>query len=258
MDAVEINEDYSRLPQYVAPRSRHTLRNRIFDADLRVASMWFYTDLLGATETTSLDTVVDQVENCFEIASDLGAEVVVMTPVDSLPQYMSEKGREKFRRIVEELVPLARSYKLTIGLESGRSQGTFCTPQAVAKLVREVSRPELTVVPDFEAWRIATKDLPPTDVERQDTASPMPAELPLFKECLPLARLVHAKLLRLDESGEEPHFPIAEMMSAIRSSERPHIINIEYEGWIPDIDPHLDCIEETRRCVQLIKRHLAA
>lgn len=143
--------------------------------------MWFYTDLLGATETTSLDTVVDQVENCFEIASDLGAEVVVMTPVDSLPQYMSEKGREKFRRIVEELVPLARSYKLTIGLESGRSQGTFCTPQAVAKLVREVSRPELTVVPDFEAWRIATKDLPPTDVERQDTASPMPAELPFSR-----------------------------------------------------------------------------
>jgi len=78
------------------------------------------------------------------------------------------------------------------------------------------------------------------------------------KECLPLARLVHAKLLRLDESGGEPHFPIAEMMLAIRSSERPHIINIEYEGWIPDIDPHLDCIEETRRCVQLIKRHLAA
>jgi len=48
------------------------------------------------------------------------------------------------------------------------------------------------------------------------------------------------------------------MMSAIRDSARSHIINIEYEGWIPDIDPHLDCIEETRRCVQLIKRHLAA
>jgi|GEM_PF-5126746 len=86
--------------------------------------MWFYTDLLGA-ETTSLDTVVDQVENCFEIASDLGAEVVVMTPVDSLPQYMSEKGAEKVRDIVEQLVPLARSYIVTIGLESGRSQGTF-------------------------------------------------------------------------------------------------------------------------------------
>ncbi|MBB4252112.1 hypothetical protein FHT69_002966 [Rhizobium sp. BK008] len=115
--------------------------------------MWFYTDLLGA-ETTSLDTVVDQVENCFEIASDLGAEVVVMTPVDSLPQYMSEKGAEKVRDIVEQLVPLARSYIVTIGLESGRSQGTFAR--------RRLSR----------SWfgRSAGQ-----------AASPMPAELPVSR-----------------------------------------------------------------------------
>lgn len=258
IDALEINEDYSRLPQYANARARRTLRSRITDAGLRVASTWFYTDILGAVETASLNKLIDQIENCFEIASDFGAQVVVMTPVDSLPEYMTERGREKFRSIVEELVPLARSYKLTMGLESGRSQGEFCTPQAVTKLVREIAQPELTVVPDFEAWRVATEDLPLTHVERQEAAPPAPAELPLFEECLPLARLVHAKLLRLDEAGEEPHFPISEMMSAIRNSARSHIINIEYEGWIPDIDPHLDCIEETRRCVQLIKRHLAA
>ena len=34
------------------------------------------------------------------------------------------------------------------------------------------------------------------------------------------------------------------------------MISIEYEGWIPDIDPHLDCVTETRRGIDLIKRHL--
>ncbi|MBZ9792091.1 hypothetical protein K9B32_18495 [Rhizobium sp. 3T7] len=63
------------------------------------------------------------------------------------------------------------------------------------------------------------------------------AALSELAACLPLARLVHAKLLRLDEAGEEPHFPISEMMSAIRKSARSHIINIEYEGWIPDMCP---------------------
>jgi hypothetical protein len=69
---------------------------------------------------------------------------------------MSERAAEEFKHIMEELVPLARSYKLTIGLESGRSQGTFCTPQAVTKLVREIGREELTVVPDFEAAGLKT------------------------------------------------------------------------------------------------------
>ncbi|WP_413991999.1 sugar phosphate isomerase/epimerase family protein [Labrys okinawensis] len=257
IDPIEINEDYSRLPQYGSAPGRRNLRSRILEAGLRVASTWFYIDMLGAVETSSLTDLMDQIDKCFEIASDLGAEVVVMTPADSLPKYMTERGVEKFRHIVEELVCLARSYKLTVGLESARSQGTVCTPQAVTRLVREIGQAELTVVPDFEAWRVATEDLPLSHVERQETIAPAPAELKLFKECLPLARLVHAKLLRLDQAGEEPHFPIAEMMSAIRSSHRPHVITIEYEGWVPDIDPYLDCVEETRRCVQLIKRNLA-
>lgn len=258
IDALEINEDYSRLPEYGSPQARRRLRSKIADVGLRVASTWFYTDMLGALDTTSVADLVGQIESCFEIAAGLEAEVVVMTPVDSLPDYSIERGTEKFKRIFEELVPLSRSYNLKIGLESGRSQGKFCTPQYVTRLVREIDSPELTVVPDFEAWRIETGDLPLTHVERQGAVAPAPAELPLFRDCLPFARLVHAKLLRLNEAGDEPHFPIAEMMSAIRGSKRRHIINIEYEGWIPDIDPHLDCIEETRRCVQLIKRHLAA
>jgi hypothetical protein len=57
-------------------------------------------------------------------------------------------------------------------------------------------------------------------------------------------------------ADSQPYFPIAELMSAVRGSNRSHVLNVEYEGWIPDIDPHIDCVRETARCVTLIKRYL--
>ena len=35
-----------------------------------------------------------------------------------------------------------------------------------------------------------------------------------------------------------------------------HTFVIEYEGWIPDINPHLDPAKETKKGIDLIKRHL--
>ena len=55
---------------------------------------------------------------------------------------------------------------------------------------------------------------------------------------------------------EEPNYPIAEMMSMVKHSNREHTFVIEYEGWIPDINPHLDPGMETKKGIDLLKRYL--
>jgi len=257
IDGIELNEDYSRLRTYATPRGRRDLRQRVADHGLRVTSAWFNTDILGAHDTQGMPALVDDIERCFEIASGMGAEVVVMTPVDTFPDYPRDRGTAVFHDVFARLVPLARAYGVTMGMEVARSYGVFRTPAYMLDLVRQIGAPELTVVPDFEAWRLATPDLPLVHVETQGQLAPGPCDPALFAATLPFARAVHAKLLRLNESGDEPHFPLAAMMQAVRDSARQHILTVEYEGWIPDIDPHLDSVTETRRCVDLLRRHLA-
>ena len=77
----------------------------------------------------------------------------------------------------------------------------------------------------------------------------------LFRECMPYSPYIHFKLLSLDENGEEPHFPIPEMMDAINQSAIDHYLCVEYEGWIPDIHPERDSLEETKRCISMIRRY---
>lgn len=91
--------------------------------------------------------------------------------------------------------------------------------------------------------------------ENKDAKKPQPASIELFNECLPYSPYIHFKLLSLDEQGEEPHFPIPEIMKGINNSGIEHYLCIEYEGWIPDFHPERDPIEETRKCVDLIRRY---
>ncbi len=114
------------------------------------------------------------------------------------------------------------------------------------------------VVPDFEASRIATEDLPLTHVEEAGSGITDTGGTSSLQGVPAAGSTGPCQAPSSGRKRRRTHFPIVEMMSEIRNSERPHIINIEYEGWIPDIDPNLDCIEETRRSVQLIRRHLAA
>jgi len=46
------------------------------------------------------------------------------------------------------------------------------------------------------------------------------------------------------------------MMSLVKKSNREHTFVIEYEGWIPDINPHLDPATETKKGIDLLKRYL--
>ena len=123
------------------------------------------------------------------------------------------------------------------------------------RLHRELKNQYFTICPDLEAWRFDTPDIPLVHAENTDGGPSQPESIELFEECLPHAPYIHFKLLSLDENGEEPHFPIPQIMNLINKSSLNHHLCIEYEGWIPDINPNVDAVKETRRCVELIKRY---
>ena len=172
-----------------------------------------------------------------------------------VPGMKFEEGYELLIKVLKNIIPTAEEYNVFIGLESARTSG-FSSPQLALKLVKSIGSDFLTVTPDFEAWRIPTEDIPGFHVESPGIETTESLSIDIFKECLPYAPLMHAKFLAFDEKGEDPNFPIAEMMSLIKQSNREHILSIEYEGWIPDINPHLDPIVETKKCITLLNRYL--
>lgn len=257
VDQIEINEDYLRLPPYDTPHGHRSLRKAAAEHGLSIASIWFYTDLIGASTLTGVDAVADQLKDYLAIATLVGSPRITIPIGEGPPGLSYERGYGILTDLFAGILPAADDYGVDIGLEVGRTIGRYQTPEGALKLIADLSSDRLKVVPDFEAWRHETPDLPLTHVE--STSLPTePASIDLFRRCLPHASLIHAKLLRLDEAGNEPHFPLDDLMAAVKESGQAHILDIEFEGWIPDIDPDRDCIVETRRCVDLLKSHLAA
>lgn len=257
VDQIEINEDYLRLPPYDTPHGHRSLRKAAAEHGLSIASIWFYTDLIGASTLTGVDAVADQLKDYLAIATLVGSPRITIPIGEGPPDLSYGRGYGILTDLFARILPTADDYGVDIGLEVGRTVGRYQTPEGALKLIADLSSDRLKVVPDFEAWRRETPDLPLTHVE--STSLPTePASIGLFKRCLPHASLIHAKLLRLDEAGNEPHFPLDDLMAAVKESGQEHILDIEFEGWIPDIDPDRDCIVETRRCVDLLKSHLAA
>ena len=253
---VELNEDYVRLPSYHGLTGLRRLRSAIESRGLKLLSTWFYTDFLGAVRISSVSELADQLKEYLATASELGAEQLTVPLGDGYAGLDIAQGRRTLLETLRAVLPFAEDLGVRVGIETGRAEGTFHTPSAVLALVKTLGSNYVRVVPDFEAWRRATPDLPITHVEAQ-VATAEPADLAIFEKCLPYAPIVHAKLLRLDEAGDEPHFPIEQLMAAIIKSPSPHTLEIEYEGWIPDIDPDRDCVEQTARCIALLRHHAA-
>ncbi len=252
VSAIELNEDFLRLPPYASIDGYRRLRNRIESRGLSVASIWFYTDIPAAVRLTSVEETIHQIGNYLGIASILGCPRITLPPGEGGPNADFDLAHAAMIDVLTQLMPVAEHYKVDIGLEIGRTTGNFQTPQAALALVDKIASDRLRIVPDFEAWRHATEDLPLSHVETTVVAEP--ASLDDFRKCLPYAPLIHAKLLRLDDAGNDWHFPLEQLMAAVRESGRDHVLDIEFEGWIPDIDPHCDSVVETRRCVELIRR----
>lgn len=256
VDGVDLGEDYLRWAPYDNLHGWNLLRRKIAALGLKTLSTWFYTDFVGAVRTASMDTTVKQASRFLAIAHQLECPFVALPPGDAWPGVRPTQGHPVMLEVFSRLVPVAQSYGVTMGLEVGRSTGPFQSPEYALRLVNEINSPYLTITPDFEAWRRETTDLPLVHVEAPGDLTPEPTPLAVFEECLPWSPLIHAKLLGFDENGEEPHFPIPELMGAINRSPLAHVVDIEYEGWIPDIRPDLDCVEQSRKCVALLRRYL--
>ena len=195
--------------------------------------------------------MVNQLQEFLYIAREMDARFMCIPLILNSPGKSMEEGYSPYVDMLTQVLPLAEKLDIPITIEYARPG----LPQMALKMAKEVRSKYLTLTPDFEAWRIATEDIPLVHVESQSSVSgPEPIEL--FYEALPYSRNIHAKLLAFDEHGEEPHFPIAGLMNAINESDDDHHLCIEYEGWIPDINPQLDCVTETRKCVDLLKRYL--
>ena len=232
-----------------------TCNLKIASFGLGITSCWFYTDLVGGCYASSVKRVADNLKEYLAVTATLGGEFTV-GPVGTGPPGMKlETGHDLLKNIFENVIPTAEEYNVRIALESARTSG-LKTPQTALRLVKDLESDYLTVAPDFEAWRIPTKEIPSAHVENPGMEASGPVSIDVFKECLPYSPLIHAKILTIDENEEEPNFPIAEMMSLIKESEREHTLSIEYEGWIPDINPHLDPIIKTEMSIALLKRYL--
>ncbi len=255
VDRMDLMEDYIPCHPHTDLHELLQLKKKIASFGLSITSCWFYTDLVGGCYVSSFERVVDDIKEYLAVTAALGAKFMVEGVGPGFPGMKLEEGYNLLLRIFEEIIPTAEEYNVQIGLESARTFG-LKTPQTALKLVKALGSNYLTVAPDFEAWRTPTDKIPGSHVKSPGMKSAGPVSIDVFKECLPYSPLIHAKLLTFDERGEEPNFPIAEMMSLIKNSNREHTLTIEYEGWIPGINPHLDPIIETKKGIALLKRYL--
>jgi hypothetical protein len=252
---IDLMEDYIPCHPHTDLHELLQLKQKIASFGLVIPSCWFHTDLVGGIYLSSFERVVDDIKEYLAVTAALGAEFMCVPVGARVPGMNLEEGYNLLLRIFKKIIPTAEEYNVRIGLESSRTLG-LKTPQIALKLVQALDSHYLTVTPDFEAWRTPTKDIPGFHVEIPGMKATEPLSIDVFKECLPYAPLIHAKLLTFDEKGEEPNFPIAEMMSLIKYSNHEHTLSIEYEGWIPDINPNLDPILETKKGIALLKRYL--
>ena len=252
---IDLMEDYVPCHPHTDMLELIKLKKRIESFGLTINSNWFYTDLIGKVHIESFEKVVNDLKEYIIVVATLGAKFM-NTPLDCplLPGMKYEEGYELVLKIYEEIIPLAEEYNVILGIDGGLPG--FCSPRTALKLVKDLGSDFLTVTPDFEAWRTPSEDIPGLFVETSDSEKTEGLPIEVFEECLPYSPLMHAKFLTFDKKGDEPNFPIAEMMSLVKRSKREHTFVIEYEGWIPDINPHLDPAKETKKGIDLIKRHL--
>lgn len=251
VDFVDIYEDYIPCHPHVKLHELHQLRKKAEGYHLPVKGCWFCTDIIAAVYAGSIETVSQNFKEYLAVTQSLGGEFISIPFLFNVPGITMETGKEILLEFFEKVLPAAEEYKVCIAHELPR----VGTSRAALDIYHQLKSDYYTLCPDLEAWRVTTEDIPLQHAENPDTASYEPEPLSLFKECLPYSPYIHFKLLGFDEKGEDPHFPIPEIMRLINESDSNHHLCIEYEGWIPDICPKLDGDVGTQMCVDLIKRY---
>lgn len=254
IDGIDMQEIYLGLSPNPDPERIAHLRRYAASRSLDVSSCWFYADTLGVAGIHSVDVAVSHITRYLAIGAQFGSRYVVIQNGEPAPGVGERQARAMLREIYDRIAPVAIDHNITIGFEAARSFSLFNSPQGALELVKQFGSPALTVVPDFEAWRIPTEGMPVSYVENPGAVQPEPLDLSVFTDCLPYAPFVHAKLLEFDSEGNDPNYPVDELMRAVREHDQPHDILVEYEGWLPDVHPERDAEQEARKGVELIRR----
>ena len=214
-------------------------------------SLWSLEDLTFRHGKTLFDLL--------EICADLGVDGVdIGEDYHGWPPYDTVHGLNLIRKKAHSLgLQILSSWIYT---DSVAAVATSSVNEVVWQISDMLAKCNLLecpfIAPDFEAWRFATEDLPLCHVEAPGSVTPSPTSLEVFRRCMPYSPLIHAKMLGFDANGDEPHMPMSEMLKIIRESPVPYIIDIEYEGWIPDIRPDIDSVAASAKAIALLRRYL--
>ena len=251
-EGIDICEEY--IPCHPQPDlvKMREIREFVEENNLKTGPCWFNTEIGSAIKADSEERALEVYKKNIIIAKEMGAEFICIPMLPNLGETTYEQRREQFIHFFEKLLPFAEKYDMPVSHECAREKGNGMA----LEIARYLNSRYYTICPDLEAWRIDTPDLPlGAHCEDPSAGKPTPEPIELFEECLPYSPYIHFKLLSLDENGEEPHFPIPQMMEMINNSPIDHYLCVEYEGWIPDIHPERDSLAETKRCIELIRRY---
>jgi len=251
VDSIDLYDEYLPVFPEVNLHKLYELKKQAKAAGLSISGTWFYDDLLGSYYNVGLDETVENTKRFIAITAFLESKYMALPFLLNVPGIGLEEAHDSYYRVLEKLLPVAEEYGVCIAAETARQH----TPGLALRLYGELESSAFVICPDLEAWRFDTQDIPLVHAENADGFSSKPEPIELFEKCLPYAPYIHFKLLALDEKGEEPHFPIPQIMDLINRSSIRHHLCIEYEGWIPDINPDADAAKETKRCVELIKKY---
>ena len=251
VDGFDLFSEY--VPRYPA-LDLHEL-NRIVrrcrENGLAITSTWFFLDGVSSVYTSSLDEVVELTKRNLAATAACDCGYMTIPMMFNTPGFDDEKNFEYLMRFFERTLPFAEEYGVHFAHECAR----MGSPELALRLQKALQHEYYTICPDLEAWRVSTPDLPVTHAEDDGDVESKPEPIEVFRQCLPYSKVIHYKLLSLDENGEEPHFPIRQLMDAVNESPITHHLALEYEGWIPDVHPERDAVVETRRCVEMIRRY---
>ena len=249
-DSIDICEEY--LPCHPHPDlvKINEIREKTAQAGLKMGAVWFCTEIQRGIEASDEKTVLEIYKKNIQIAKALGAAYVCI-PTLANKKRTIEEMKDMYRHFFDKLLPYAEKYDMPIAQECARKG----TNRMILDLVKEYDNKYYSLCPDLEAWRFGTPDLPlMPHADDPDGGIDEPEPMELFRECVEYSPYIHFKLLKM-ENGEEPHFPIREMMDAINDSSLDHLLCLEYEGWIPDIVPERDAYEETKKCLDMMRRY---
>lgn len=251
-DGIDICEEYLPCHPNANLMELNRIRNQVSEYGLTIGAVWFCADILSGIYAENLKRVLEEFKRNIAITAQMEAKFICLPFLLNVPGLSRQEATGQLTAFFEKALPIAEEYGIPIAHETARQY----TPELALTIRKTMQSEYYTICPDLEAWRIDTKDLPlGAHAENLNAVKPEPTSMEVFRECLPYSPYIHFKLLSLDEQGEEPHFPIPDIMDAIARSEKEHYLCIEYEGWIPGFHPERNVREETKKAMELIKRY---